>query len=76
MKFEDAIVESIKAFLGGNVPEKLAEMKEGGLTYTPQWFDAFEETIKNGGDVKDVKASAAPKEDDEDMELEGLGYAK
>jgi hypothetical protein len=76
MKFEDAITESIKAFLAGNVPEKLAEMKEGGLTYTPQWFDAFEQTVKKGGDFDDVKASDAPEKDEDDMEIEGLGYAK
>jgi hypothetical protein len=79
MKFEDAIVESIKSFLAGNIPEKLNEMKEGGITYTPKWFDALEETVKKGGDLTDVtpeKGKKTKAEEETDMEIEGLGYAK
>jgi|TARA_B110000858_G_C17617646_1_gene387505 hypothetical protein len=43
MKFEDAIQRSIKDFLKGNSASKTAETAEGGLYYTPEFFDEFEE---------------------------------
>lgn len=67
MKFEDAIVESIKGFYDGKMPKSLSELSEKGLNYSPEWFDAFEETIKNGGDKIEK-----PKKKAKDEE-EGLG---
>jgi hypothetical protein len=75
MKFEDAIVKSIKGFLDRKMPESLVELSEEGLTYGPEWFDAFEETIKNGGE-EPKKKKKAKKDYEEDSGLGGLGNAK
>ena len=41
MKFEDAVVKSIKAFLDGRMAEEFAKTNENGkLFYTPAYFDA------------------------------------
>lgn len=46
MKFEDAIEKSIKAFIvNKQIPEKLNELKEGGIKYTPEYFDEFVEEL-------------------------------
>jgi|TARA_R110002153_G_scaffold260663_1_gene420778 hypothetical protein len=47
MKFEQAVQKSIKSFLKGDMPEKLMEMKEGGLMYTPEFFDDMQENYKS-----------------------------
>jgi len=47
MKFEQAVQKSIKSFLKGDMPEKLMEMKEGGLMYTPEFFDDMQEQYKS-----------------------------
>lgn len=71
MKFEDAIVESIKGFLKGKMPKTLSDLSEEGLTYGPEWFDAFEETVKNDG--KDV---VTPKKEKKEEGLGGFLDAK
>jgi hypothetical protein len=81
MKFEDAIVQSITQFYEGKMPESLNELSEDGLTYTPDWFDAFEEALKDGGDFSDIEEKPSKKakktaEVEEDTEIKGLGYAK
>jgi len=43
MKFEDAVKKSIKGFLAGKSAEKTSENAEGGLYYTQEFFDEFEE---------------------------------
>jgi len=49
MKFEDAIVKSIKAFLDGKMAEEFSHTTEGGeLFYTPAYFDAYEKAIEEG----------------------------
>lgn len=47
MKFEEAIEKSIKAFMEGRMPENLNATKEGGLKYTPEYFDDFEQELKD-----------------------------
>lgn len=85
MKFEDAIKRSIKEFLKGKYPKKLAELKEEGLIYTPEWFDAFEDSLNEANGKKTSpkkKASKKPVEEapvyeeDDEFGLGGLGYAK
>lgn len=82
MKFEDAIKRSIKEFLRGKYPKKLAELKEDGLTFTPEWFDAFEDSLDEAKGRKSAKSKAKVKEespayeDTEEFGLGGLGYAK
>ena len=80
MKFEDAIVQSITQFYEGKLPDSLNELAEDGLTYTPEWFDAFEETIQNGEALKDTptkpkKGKKTPPVEPE-IEMRGLGHAK
>jgi len=49
MKFEDAVVKSIKAFLDGKMAEEFAKTNENGkLFYTPAYFDAYEQAIEDG----------------------------
>lgn len=49
MKFEEAVVKSIKAFLDGKMAEEFAKTKEEGeLFYTPAYFDAYEQAIEDG----------------------------
>jgi len=52
MDFNKAIKQSISNFLEGRVPKALVELKEGELIYTPEYFDALEEDLKNGPEVK------------------------
>lgn len=80
MKFEDAVKRSIREFKKGKYPAKLAELKEEGLLYTPEWFDAFEDSLKEAkGEKKKpekdrVEDTPAYIEEDE-FELGGLGSA-
>ena len=82
MKFEDAVKRSVQEFLKGKYPKKIAELKEEGLIYTPEWFDAFEDSLKEAkgkGDKKKpkkdrVEDTPAYIEEDE-FELGGLGRA-
>lgn len=80
MKFEDAIVQSITQFYEGKLPDSLNELAEDGLTYTPEWFDAFEETIQNGEALKDTptKGKKGKKKPpvEQEIEMRGLGHAK
>jgi len=69
MKFEDAIKKSIKDFLKGNTSDKVSEAREGGLYYTPAFFDEFEEKFleadeKTKGSKK--SKSKSKEKDDED----------
>lgn len=80
MKFEDGIRLSIKNFLAGDMPKELGGLKEEGLTYTPEWFDHFEESFKNKEvDLEDnaPKKKSKKKKDAKDTasDLKGLGYA-
>jgi len=45
MKFEDAIAKSIKNFMQGKVPPATSDEAEGGLFYTPEYFDQLEEAL-------------------------------
>ena len=47
MKFEKAVQKSIKEFLAGRMPEKIMEMSEGELQYTPEYFDEMQENYNN-----------------------------
>jgi hypothetical protein len=47
MKFNAAVEKSIKAFLDGKMPEKLMEVSEEELIYTPEYMDALEEEFLN-----------------------------
>jgi|21_taG_2_1085346.scaffolds.fasta_scaffold28971_2 hypothetical protein len=50
MKFEEAVKKSIKKFLDGSVPEETDAQTEGGIYYTPDYFDAMEESLKETSD--------------------------
>ena len=45
MKFEHAVVKSVKRFLDGKMPINSNGLKEGGLIYTPDYFDQLEEQL-------------------------------
>ena len=45
MKIEVAVRKSIKNFMSGKLPEKTGDMKEEGLFYTPEFFDALEDKL-------------------------------
>ena len=49
MKFEEAIVKSIKAFMEGDLPLNTVKASERGeIFYTPDYFDAYEEALEEG----------------------------
>jgi len=49
MKFEEAIVKSIKNFMDGNMPTSTGKTSERGeIFYTPDYFDAYEEALEEG----------------------------
>jgi hypothetical protein len=55
MEFSAAVKKSIKEFVAGKVPPQVSDMKEGGLYYTPSFFDEYEkqysgEESKKGDD--------------------------
>jgi len=58
MKFEQAIQKSIQNFYEGIIPESLNEVTEGGIKYTPEWFDNFAKEIEDGGSVADAVEEA------------------
>jgi len=62
MKFEEAIEKSIKAFMEGRMPENLNAAKEGGLKYTPEYFDDFAQELKDRAEAP----SKSKKEEAED----------
>jgi hypothetical protein len=45
MTFDEAVKKSIKQFVNGVMPMKTAELKEGGLLYTPDFFDQMEDEL-------------------------------
>lgn len=84
MKFEDAIKLSIKEFSRGKYPKKLDELKDEGLLFTPEWFDAFEESLDEATGKKSAKTKSkrkAPEDESPEYDgtetfgLGGLGYA-
>jgi hypothetical protein len=42
MEYYDVVRQSIKAFMKGKTPTEMAALKEGGLKYTPDYFNEFE----------------------------------
>ena len=43
MKFDDAIKKSIKAFIGGKLPQQLIEAQGKEIIYTPEYLDELAE---------------------------------
>jgi hypothetical protein len=64
MELRDAFEASIGNFLSGKYPEELASLSEGGLKYTPEYFNMMEEEILSGKKPKGKKK----KEETEDGE--------
>ena len=49
MKFEEAVVKSIRSFLNGDMAEETNNVTEQGkIFYTPAYFDAYEEALEDG----------------------------
>ncbi len=53
MTFDEAVKKSIKVFLKGTMPIKTGELKEGGLFFTPDYFDELENELS--GETKKSK---------------------
>lgn len=63
MNYQDVVMQSIRSFMDGVVPEQTANLKEGGLKYTPEFFDKLEKDIAEGKlDAEEI----VEQEDDED----------
>tara|TARA_R110001592_G_scaffold120466_5_gene324743 strand:- start:847 stop:1041 length:195 start_codon:yes stop_codon:yes gene_type:complete len=43
MTFDEAVKKSIKNFLKGKMPMETGSLTEGGLFYTPEYFDDLEQ---------------------------------
>lgn len=57
MDYYDLVKQSIVSFMKGNMPSETASLKEGGLKYTPEYFDNLE---------KDFDAMDTPKKETTD----------
>jgi len=67
MKFEDAIKKSVKDFLKGNTADKISEATEGGIYYSPAFFDEFEEKfLEANEETKGSKKKSKSKKGEED----------
>ena len=57
MKFEDAVKKSVKSFMEGKMPQATSDLIEGGIFYTPEYFDELaEELMKETPKTKKSKA--------------------
>jgi len=59
MKYRDVVKKSIVAFMDGRVPENTASLKEGGLKYTPEYFDDLEKEILGETESKEKEDNDA-----------------
>lgn len=63
MNYQDVVMQSIRSFMDGTVPEQTSSLKEGGIKYTPEFFDKLEKDIAEGKlDAEEI----VEQEDDED----------
>jgi hypothetical protein len=60
MKFEDAVKKSVKQFLAGKMPEATNKLVEGGIFFTPDYFDELEAELAE--DEPKAKKSKKKKE--------------
>tara|TARA_Y100000389_G_scaffold203955_1_gene254255 strand:+ start:4249 stop:4446 length:198 start_codon:yes stop_codon:yes gene_type:complete len=64
MKFEEAVVRSIRSFLDGKMAKETGNVAEQGkIFYTPAYFDAYEEAIEDG-DFDEVEEDEEELDDD------------
>ena len=64
MKFEEAVVKSIRAFLDGKMAEETGSVAEQEkIFYTPAYFDAYEEALEDG-DFDEVEEDEEELDDD------------
>jgi len=64
MKFEEAVVKSIRSFLNGDMAEETNNVTEQGkIFYTPAYFDAYEEALEDG-DFDEVEEEEEEIDDD------------
>tara|TARA_S200000501_G_scaffold378045_1_gene438834 strand:- start:1739 stop:1960 length:222 start_codon:yes stop_codon:yes gene_type:complete len=61
MTFDQAIAKSIKTFLDGKMPEKLIEVSEGELKYTPEYLDQYEQELAEESSNKAYKKKIGKK---------------
>lgn len=66
MDYDDVIRKSIKDFMQGKMPTAIAELKEEGIRYTPDYFDKIEAELMPAGKGK---ASKKKKDDADAAEL-------
>lgn len=61
MDYYDLVLTSIDSFMKGKTPTETASLKEGGLKYTPAYFDELE---KDSDDLPEVEDTESESEDD------------
>lgn len=66
MDYDDLIRKSIKTFINGKMPEATAGLHEGGLRYTPEYFDQLEKDLDEG------PVAEAEDTDDEKDTVDGI----
>lgn len=64
MEYQDIVRRSITAFMEGTMPQETAALKEGGLTYTPEYFDDLEASV-----ITAPKGKKAKKEDENESDV-------
>ena len=65
MKFEDAVKKSVKSFMAGKMPTATSELIEGGIFYTPEYFDELAEELVD--ETPKTKKSKAKETADADV---------
>ena len=66
MTFDQAIAKAIKTFLSGKMPEKLMEVSEGNLKYTPEYLDQYEQDLAEESTSKSYKKKISKKKKEMD----------
>tara|TARA_B100000035_G_scaffold87688_1_gene73669 strand:- start:232 stop:411 length:180 start_codon:yes stop_codon:yes gene_type:complete len=59
MKFQEAVVKSIKSYMDGKIPEELEKVTGEPMLYTLEYFDELEKELEiDDPEIKEVEDDA------------------
>lgn len=64
MEYYDLVQKSIVSFMKGQTPKETAALKEGGIMYTPKYFDDLEKRMEDLDKKPSKKKDMLEVEDD------------